>query len=147
MCGQTAAVGLYRLCSVPALFTACMCGQTAAVGLLLRLGADPNSTCRSGATPLFGACANGHGDIVKVRHGGRSEPGPLPAARTSRSSHGHMALVRNPQRHRLSVVDIEKPVAPVNTTSSKCLLLLLWWDPTAWLYCPFCVVVSRGLPL
>ena len=55
----------------PALFTACTVGQTAAVGRLLNLGADPNSASHSGATPLFGACANGHGDIVKVSDRGK----------------------------------------------------------------------------
>lgn len=56
----------------PPLWCAAAAGHIGIVKLLVRSGANVNSTTRTNSTPLRAACFDGHYDIVKylVNHGG-----------------------------------------------------------------------------
>jgi ankyrin repeat protein len=55
----------------PALWCAAAAGHTSIVKLLVRHGANVNSTTKTNSTPLRAACFDGHYEIVKylVAHG------------------------------------------------------------------------------
>lgn len=57
--------------SAPALWCAAAAGHTSIVKLLVRHGANVNSTTKTNSTPLRAACFDGHYEIVKylVAHG------------------------------------------------------------------------------
>lgn len=58
--------------NAPPLWCAAAAGHIGIVKLLVRRGANVNSTTRTNSTPLRAACFDGHYDIVKylINHGG-----------------------------------------------------------------------------